>query len=322
MLTAEDLLLQVREQSDEYNTDDISDTLILRALSRGQQKLTSMASAKSSSIFITECILSPEDFTGNVATIPPIFPAYKVLAVEAHYSNRSAIKLQARAFSALTPWKVGNSWGGVPAVYSIAGNKLTVSPGINSISHISVILQVRPLPLVKSLGRVSNIDDIATNVFSIVEWNDGLTTEIDDLNCFLNIVDPLTGIVKGTVQINSLDEDATSIEISSSPLRSKVFGLTVSSSLEDIDIALDDEICLAKGTCVPYLMEDFSNYLISFATLEIKRSLGENVEAEYANLKEMEEEVKRSWAGTPGIMRVKHTNKNWRKLSLRHLFSR
>lgn len=322
MLSAEDLLLQVREQADEFNTEDISDEAILRALSRGQQKLVAMSTAKSSCIFIVPCTLSPSDFTDGTATIPAIFPAYKVLSVEAVYEGLKAVKLQARAITALTPWKIGNSEGGSALVYALAGNKITVAPGLNSVKQISILLQSRPLPLIKSLGRVADISDIANNTFSIMEWNSDITTEIDELNCFLNVVNPLTGEIKGTVQVSSFDDTTNEITISSSPLRQKVFGLDVADSLDDIDISLDDEICFARGTCIPYLMEDFSNYLIAFAVLELKRRLGENVEAEFANLKDMEEEVKRSWAGTPGTMRVRHTNKNWRKLSLRSLFSR
>lgn len=322
MLSAEDLLLQVREQADEFNEVDISDEAILRALSRAQQKLVAMSTAKSSCIFITQCVLSPSDFTDGVATIPPIFPAYKILAVEAVYEGRSAVKLQPRAVTALTPYKVGNTVAGSASVYALSGNKITVAPGLNSVKNIVLFVQTRPLPLVKSLGRVVDVSDIANNTFSILEWNTSLTTEIDGLNCFLNVVNALTGEIKGTVQIESLDSANNEITISSNPLRQSVFGLTISTSLEDIEIGLDDEICLARGTCIPYLMEDFSNYLIAFTVLELKRRLGENVESEFANLKDMEEEVKRSWAGTPGTMRVRHTNKNWNKLGLRSLPSR
>lgn len=311
MLSAEDLLLQVREQADEFNTEDISDPAILRALSRAQQKLVAMSTAKSSCIFVTTHTLSPSDFTDGVAVIPSIFPAYKILGVEAVYEGRNSVRLQPRAITALAPLKSAGNISGAALVYAIAGNKITVAPGLNSVKQILLILQSRPLPLVKSLGRISDISNVSSNVFSIVEWNSELTTEIDELNCFLNVVNPLTGEVKGTVQVSALDEDTNEITVSSAPLRQSVFGLSVADSLEDIDLSVDDEICLARGTCIPYLMEDFSNYLIAFTVLELKRRLGENVESEYANLKDMEEEVKRSWAGTPGTMRVKHTNKNW-----------
>jgi hypothetical protein len=131
------------------------------------------------------------------------------------------------------------------------------------------------------------------------------------LKAFVNIVDGTTGLVKATVQINSLTTSTKTLAIKTSGLaRSVVFGRTVSSALPTT-ISLDDYVCLAYGTCIPTLVRDYDDYLLASATLEIKRRMGEDTQAEYGHFRELEADIEKMWSGRPQSARVARRNGHW-----------
>jgi hypothetical protein len=74
--------------------------------------------------------------------------------------------------------------------------------------------------------------------------------------------------------------------------------------LTDLGATEDDYICVAEGTCIPYLGAPTSNFLIQYAIAEISRQLGVQSQEEEAILAKFEEQVKRTWAGRETVIRV------------------
>jgi len=73
--------------------------------------------------------------------------------------------------------------------------------------------------------------------------------------------------------------------------------------------ALDDYITTADGTCVPTMVSDYTDFFVAYATLEIKRALGEPTTEDYAYYKELEADVKNMWAGRPQKHKINKRNR-------------
>jgi hypothetical protein len=138
-----------------------------------------------------------------------------------------------------------------------------------------------------------------------------LTTSISALGAFVNWVDGTTGEVKATLQVSAIDTDTKTLTFKSTGLaRTTVFGHTVATALPD-DADYDDYLCLASGTCVPARVLDYTDYLIQFTVVELKRKQGEDVTAEVAALKDLESDVMSMWAGRAATKRVRRVSGLW-----------
>lgn len=305
-----DLIAEVRLASDEENSEDISDADILKFLNKGQQKLVRIATRHYEPMFMREATIS--SFSGNEATIPEQAFGLHIDSVDAVRNNRKYRVYPAPIRHTVDLESTGNT--DTPTHYAIRGNKILLYPTPSSSTSLRVRYQIRPPLLVKQQGRITNIDNTSSGYINVNDIGSDLTTSIDSLQAFVNIVDGTTGLVKGTVQVSALDETSNKITIKTSSLdRSEVFGQTVATSFPT-DIGLDDYVTIANGTCIPTLLRDYSDYLIQYATVDVMNKLGVNSQEAYAKLKELEDDVTAMWSGRPSTRRVTNKNRHWSRI--------
>jgi hypothetical protein len=120
------------------------------------------------------------------------------------------------------------------------------------------------------------------------------------------VVNARTGEIRGTFQVSSVDDGRIYIR-TSTPTggRTEVLGRPILTSLAGLNIRPDDYVCLASGTCVPYLASPTSNFLIQFSVAELSRQLGLSSVEEEQVLDKFEKQVKTTWAGRESTVRVK-----------------
>lgn len=281
--TVEDLIQQVRDLIDEDNTSDLGDDVILRMLNRSQQEMVRILTKKYNSHYMRETIYTSSDFEADSS------------------SQNRIVKLSNQAFGFavnMVDAKIGTSWFPVPRVpfsynlaqdnasesnslptaYSTQGNDLYFYPKPSSSTQIRVRYQFRPAKLVKTQSRITSSSGAVLTVDSV---GSGISTSVDTLAGFINIIDHLTGEIKSTHQVSGYDSTAKTITIKTSGLdRSTVFGYTVSDSLPST-LANDDLVCLADGTCVPTFAHDLTNFLVDIAGFYTKRKLAIVDQADY-----------------------------------------
>lgn len=310
----DDLVDQVRDQTEEENTEDISNSDILQALNRAQQKLVRLASRHYQPMFQRETSIT--SFTGRRATIPDVAFGFIVDQVDV-LQGETAYRVYPAPATHLTDYE-NNSSSLLPRHYFIQGQDILLFPNPSQGTTVRVRYQLRPPRLVLQQGRVTNIDSIASNILSVDALGSDLTTSVDSLNAFVNIIDGTTGVVKKTMQIAALDTTAKTVTFKSSGLeRTTVFGQTVSTSLTTDDVALDDYVTIANGTCIPTLVMDYDDFLIQHAVVSIKRRFGEPTGEDKQELMELEEDVRLMWAGRPAGRKVTKKNRHWgRQVSL------
>ena len=166
--------------------------------------------------------------------------------------------------------------------------------------------------LVKSEGRITAFTPAAGAVNATIVLGDiptvsGLSTS-DDFGKYINFVDLNTGEIKGSAQIQSIVGPLITLKLT--PTRTTVLGKTVSGDTPS-DLAVDDQISGIRGSSVPYFRKPISNYIIQYAVVEIRRSLGRDVGTEESKLKQLEGDVEHSWTRRPSGLRVKRKSSTW-----------
>lgn len=305
----DNLILQAREMLDEANTTDVSDAEILRAMNRGLKRLNRIATRKQPAFFKREVTFALTDFTSNYITLPEA--SFGLIVNEVH----AIVNGIAYQIEYATSMKTANIETGATAsigsYYTIRGDKLYIYPTPNSSSTTyRVRYQLRMPTLVKQQGRIVTVDT-DNEILTLDALGSDLTTSIDDLKAFINVIDGTTGDIKETYQVASIDTSAKTLSLKTSSLdRSTVFGRTVSTAI-GTTIAQDDYVTIANGTCIATFVKDYDDYLIAHAVLDVKRSKGEDTNAEYAHFKEVEKDIEKMWTGRPSKMRVSKRNQHW-----------
>jgi hypothetical protein len=305
---------QIRSQLDEENNETVSDEDILQALNRGQDDATSVLMKHYPDplvVFDTTTSVSgqraydlPEDiFEDRLQKVEILESGIAWEVKRISYRDVSSYETQSRAVR--------------PLYYYILGKQFYLLPTPAGGQRDIRYWYIKELdPLVEQQGRVTSINT-GSNYVVLNSVGDDLTTESDELKNYVNIVDAQTGIIKNTLQIESIDEDQKRVTFKSSPDRPTIYNRTVDSAI-DSEVVLDDHICLASGNCVPYLKKPLSNYIIQFAVLELKRKLGEPTEAEERALAKFEDKWESTWAGREHQLRVKKRSRNWFSHFRRH----
>lgn len=311
--TTDELVAQVRDAVDEENTTDLTPTTILRALNLGKNKLLRLAGQHYPQMFKREATLSgtgsravdlPEDAFG--------WRVNEVLAV----SGGTSYRVQAAQLQQLTDYDNPQTQVTLPLYYAQVGKQLWFYPTAGAGAVLKVRYQQRVPDLVVAQGRIINNDTAGSRLY-LDALGSGLTTSIAALGAFINIIDSTTGEVKVTLQVNGLDTTNNALTYKTTGLdRTSVFGQDVSTEVPTT-VELDDYVCLASGTCVPTLLQDYYDYVVQHAVVTLKRKMGEQAPEEYAALKELEEDVKSMWAGREGSKRVARKSPYWgRRLPL------
>jgi hypothetical protein len=307
-LLVDTLIDECRVQLDEANSADLSDAKILQTLNRAQMKLVRLATRRFAPMFREDSTLTVNSGTNEV-TIPESAFGLVVNAVHVIIGGQ-AYKVEPAREDDVVGWDNTNSTTTLPHYWTQQGSVLRLYPRPTSAVQVRVRFQARPPDLVKKQGRIHSYDSNAVTC-ELDALGSDLTTSTAALGAFVNWVDGTTGEVKATLQVASITTATKTIAFKTSGLgRSTVFGQTVSTSLPT-DAAQDDYLCLASGTCIPLRVADYSDYLIQFAVVNMKRKQGEDVVAEVAALRELESDITSMWAGRAGSKRVRRASTFW-----------
>jgi hypothetical protein len=289
---------------DEENTTTVSLAEILQALNRAQDYATDLLSrhypdpllvrSTTTTVSGQQAYELPEDiFEDKLQKVEVIEAgiAWEVLRI----SYRDASQYDT------------SSQTSRPLYYYILGKDVCLLPTPAGGKTIRYWYLAETETMVEPQGRITGIE--STYVL-VDDLGDDLTTESDNLQNYINIVDAQTGRIKSSHQVQALDSVLNKLTIKATPTRSTVWNRTITGTLSS-DIELDDYVCLSKGNCIPYLKKPLSNFIVQYAVYELKRKLGEPTEAEERALEKFEDQVKHQWAGRETQLRVSKRSKNW-----------
>ena len=285
--TVSELVQRVRDITDEDNITDISDALIIRMLNRAQQELVRTLTKRYNNHFMREEIFSTTSLTADangqsrVLKISDQAFGFAVNSVEAKQGD-GWFAVNQVPFS-YTLGLDNSSGASIPLSYAMQGQKVFLFPTPGTGVQIRIRYQFRAPKLVASQGRITAFN-ATTETVTLDAIGSSLSTSVDNLTAFINIIDHLTGEIKATVQIASgIGSTNKTLQITTgTPDRTEVFGYTTTAVLPS-NIALDDYVCAADGTTVPLLSHDLTNYLVDIAGFYVKRKLGIVDAADFAD---------------------------------------
>jgi hypothetical protein len=305
--TVDNLVAEVRSLLDEVNKDTVSDTDdVLPALNRGQLHAANILSRHYQDPLIVPIRLTLEAGKQDY-DIPEDALEDKLEKVEIEITGRGEYhEIQRISYRDISSYETSRSTP-YPTYYCVIGRKFRLIPASNGTYPARVWYLREPDKLLLRQGRVT-IVNFAESYILVDEVGTDISTETDDLRSYVNIVDGTTGLVKATLQIQSIQ--GTRIRFRSVPISPTVYG-------RDVDVAdlaqveKDDLICLAEGTCVSQLRDPVNNFLVQYAVAELTRKLGGEAVLEENILAKFEKLIERSWAGREQRLRIKKRSRNW-----------
>lgn len=321
-LLVDDLIDQVRSKIDLDSVDGIDDDSdILPALNRGQKYAFDILSRQ-----YPEPLLKRKEIpiipSTELYEIPVDAFEDRLLQVEVRYNN-TFHPIDRISYRQLSLWSYQDqSSSAYPQWYVVEGRKFRLAPkpggGVNTL-RLWYIRQ--PEHYVKQQGRITAVDT-ANNYVIVDSIGADLSTDAESLKAYVNVIDPLTGLIKASLQIQSIDTTTKKIVFKASPTRTTVLAKTVVgdlSSLKDedgasISLSPDDYLCSIQGTCIPQYKDPISNFVIEYATAEMKDKLQrENLVLAQQVLEKFEKQVKDTWAKRELSHRITRSNRVWNR---------
>lgn len=311
-LTTTDLIEEVRSLLDESNRANVSDELdILPALNRAQDVAANILARHYEAPLLTYKSLQltqgqseydiPED------AFEQRLEKCEVYITSVYYPVKRIDYRDITLYE--TPTRTN-----VPYYYAVIGTKFRLLPTPTAVYPLRIWYLKDPEALVAPQGRITVVNTTG-NYLIVDDAGTSLTSAMDNLDSYVNIVDGQTGNIKATMQVQSIN--GNKVTFKSSPSRDTVLNKTISGSIP-ATVERDDFVCLIHGTCIPVFKKPFSNYLIQFAVAEIQRKLGGPADLELKVRDELEKIVERSWVGRENFLRVQKRNRNWQVPSRRY----
>lgn len=292
--TTRKLVDAVRQQIMESNATRVSTDQILQAINRGFDDAVDMLARLYPDPMISYYEAYP-DSDGRIELPEDAFQD-RVLEVE-YYPSSGNYRTRVTETDDVSAHGIYNdTTGGYPRIYSVIGRDIQFAP-VNMQSVLCRVWYVKaPLPLVLDQGRLQTVD-VASNYIVVDSLN---TTDAetpisasDAYGKYINIADATTGLIKCTLQVEAINDEQ--IVIKTSPTRTTVFNLPVSSAIPDT-VSPDDVISSVDGLGILFFNRPLANYLIQYAVNEVQRSLGvSNLSFEEGKLRELRKTVESSW---------------------------
>jgi len=321
LLRVDELVSQVRSQIDEENQDTIDTTEdILPALNRGQNFAIDILSRHYEDPLLRNATLPlvagqseydmPEDMYSDRLEKVEIYEGGDYVECT-RISYRDATRYESTASSSS------------PRYYCVVGRKIRFITTPTGVNPARIWYIQAPEQLVLPQGRITTINT-GSNYVVVDSVGDDLSTEVDALESYVNLVDGQTGRIKCSMQIRNIVGNR--ITFKSTPARTTVAGRTIETDLVDIpDIYLtspetgtvtieeDDYICSISGSSIMYFRDPVSNFIIQFATSAMKRKVGDAAEMEESILAKFEKQVEHTWAGREQQLRIKKRSHIWNR---------
>lgn len=319
-LTVDDMVSQCRAQLDETNTANVTDSELVDALNRGQRKAANMTSRYFRDLMwaVTTIQTNSADTTYDIpdeaygrrinhvtvqiGSIP--YPLKRISNAEKHNYN---IDSQAQR----------------PYYYTVTKNTLEIYPPPAGNLTLNVHYTAKPEDMVKNQGRIESINS-GSNYVIVDTLGSDISSVSTGFNSYVNIIDYVTGAVKGTLQVSEINTTTKQVTFKTSGLtRTKVLGKTLLTAIPST-VEADDYLSIVTGTCVPELPEAYIDFLMQSAIVDIRRRFGEPLEEDYRHYKELEEEIRKMWIGRESQNRIRKASTHWKgpfSTEVRRLFS-
>lgn len=325
--TVDGLVDQVRSQLDENNNSSVdTERDILPAINRAQDYAMNILARHYEEPLLDNFELDLK--TGvQEYRIPENAFEDRVEKVEIRIQNAHFEEVKRISYRDITLYETSLR-SQIPKYYVQLGKRIRFVPNPTGIFNARVWYLKCPPTLVLSQGQITHVNEEG-NYLLVDSIGDDLTTETDNLNSYVNIIDGGTAEIKATLQIKRLDDNKVTFK--TIPAREKVLNREIDtdiSSLVDFDgkaplkIEPDDYICSIQGSCVPLFVNPVSNFLIQFAVAELTRKLGGSSDMEERVKKQFEDQVERSWVGRESTIRIKKRARFWNRAYRRFLYSK
>ena len=301
--TVQQLADSVRSRIDEMNRDSIDDERdILPALNRALEYSVDIYSKHYIDPFLTYIALDVT--SAQEYDLPEDMYEDRIVKIEMKTGANSYQEVQRISYKDITLYET-ESASPFPYYYAVVGRKIRFVPPPSGSYDARLWYVKYPEQLVLPQGRITVVNT-ANNYVVVDTVGSSLTTEIDELTSFINVINSRTGEVRGTFQIASINDGRITLRSAlPSNGRTEIFGKDILISMADLGITRDDYVCVAAGTCVPYLASPTSNFLIQYSVAELSRQLGVNSVEEEQVLSKFEDQVKRTWSGRETTTRVR-----------------
>lgn len=321
LYTVQDIVDQVRAQLDEANADSVDTQQdILASVNRAQDYAFDILATRYPEPILTygfmpllsnvaEYDIADDVFEDRILKIEVQVPSVSPQQAVVGENNIGSTyrEIQRISYRDISNYESASRTN-VPYYYAIYGRKIRFVPTPTGTYGVRIWSLRNPEKLVLPQGRVTVVNP-ASNYVIVDDTGPDLSTEADKLQCYCNVIDGQTGEIKGTLQIQSMQNNR--ITFRSVPTRDIVLGRPITGNLSTVDIALDDYLSTVDGICVPYYGQPTANFMIQYAVSEITRKLGGQADSEESILQKFEKQVERTWTGREIQLRVKKRSQNW-----------
>lgn len=321
LITVDDLISDVRSLCDEHDTLSVGDESdILPALNRGQRYAADILAKQYEPVMLRHVVVQP--IGGQIEYPIPVDCYEERLEKVEVQINGLYYPVSRLSYRDATDYETTGRTS-TPDYYVISGRNFRLLPKPSGAYALRIWYLTDPMKLVKSQGCITVVDTATMSVIVDSVGSD-LTTQIDSLGSFVNVIDGQTGLRKATLQIKNIS--GNQVKFKTSPSRSTVQTIPVDTSMTTllvnptsdtnnegaaVSIQPDDYICAVNGSCVPFFKNPISNFLVQYAVAEIRRKLGGNSDAEQAILNGLETQVARSWVGRESSLKVHRSSNKW-----------
>jgi len=223
---ASELIESVRLGLDEFNVDSVDEAQILKALNRARRVATNIVARKYEDAFLDYTMYTASAAEQEI-DIPEACFAGRIERIEYMVGNRP-VPMARISFRKGATYESRQSSGAGAIAWCQVGEKIRVFNSLTAGQQLRIWYTRSPEVIVKEQGRVTGIN-VANNYIEVDAVGSDLTSESDDLNNYVNIVDAQTGRVKVTLQITTVV--GTRITFKSTPDRSTVLNKTISSAI-------------------------------------------------------------------------------------------
>lgn len=313
-MLVDDLVNAVRSLLDEDNESHIdTEKDILPAINRAQDAATDLVAQKYENVLLTSINMVTQNGVQSYELPTGIFED-RLEKVDLIYSSgiTNFIPITRKSYRDSSAYDATITGATYPLYYDIVENNLRLVPTPQSTYNLRLWYLKAPPLLTLSQGRVTNINT-AGNYFYVDEVGENVSTDIDSLNSFISVISGTTGRVKATFQVKSINGQKIEIKTAFDYGRTTVYGLPLSNDVTTTNIALDDYICSAKGSCGLYMMQPFFNYIVQYAVADIKGiKLNEENQTMVIALDKAEKRLERLWVSRETDKIVKKKSRLWR----------
>lgn len=303
LLLTESLISDVRSCLDEVNRSRIDDDIdILPALNRGLDHGSSLLARHYDDVMVKFKEITP---TSNLIDIPADAFEDRIEKIELKRES-GYYDIDRVAVRDLSKYESTYTTNSLPLCWAMVGKQIRVAPS-NAIGTLRLHYLLDPLPLGKTMGRITRV---GADFVVIDELSDEVTTNADLPSSYINVIEPLTGIIRGSLQVKRINGNR--LEFKTTPDKTTYLGQDVL-TLDTIGLAEEDRITLAGTTCTPFMKKPLSNFLISFAEGEIRRKMGEDNELQLRATTTLKADVERQWAGRESTFKVNTRGGQWNR---------